>query len=122
MRRWSEQTIVALVMQTRDNSITCSTETGLFGPRLTSKQGHGEPDPTWIPIGHDAVRRIAKRIGGFPAGGWNDIFNIPMTAHFLGGAVIGDSPESEVIDRTTGSTATPVSTSWTVPRSLPTSA
>ena len=98
MHRWSEQTIVALVMQARDNSITCYTRAGLFGRRLTSKQGHGEPNPTWIPVGHDAVRRIAKRIGGFPAGGWNDVFNIPMTAHFLGGAVIGDSPESGVID------------------------
>jgi cholesterol oxidase len=98
MRRWSEQTIIALVMQTRDNSITCYTKRGLFGRRLTSKQGHGEPNPTWIPAGHDAVRRIAARIGGFPGGGWNDVFNVPMTAHFLGGAVIGDSPLTGVID------------------------
>ena len=98
MHRWSEQTIAALVMQTRENSLTCYTKAGLFGRRLTSKQGHGEPNPTWIPIGHDAVRRIARRIGGFPAGGWNDVFNIPMTAHLLGGAVIGDSPETRVID------------------------
>ncbi len=98
MRRWSEQTIIALVMQTRDNSITCFTKPGLFGRRLTSKQGHGEPNPTWIPSGHDAVRRMARRIRGFPAGGWNDVFNVPMTAHFLGGAVIGDSPEAGVID------------------------
>ena len=98
MRRWSEQTIAALVMQTSENSMTCYTKPGLFGRCLTSKQGHGEPNPTWIPIGHDAVRRIAKRIGGFPAGGWNDVFNIPMTAHLLGGAVIGDSAETGVID------------------------
>jgi cholesterol oxidase len=99
MRRWSEQTIIALVMQTRDNSITCYTKRGLFGRRkLTSKQGHGEPNPTWIPAGHEAVRRIAKRIGGFAGGGWNDVFNIPMTAHFLGGAPIGDSPRTGVID------------------------
>ena len=99
MRRWSEQTIIALVMQTRDNSITCYTKRGLFGRRkLTSKQGHGEPNPTWIPAGHEAVRRIAKRIGGFAGGGWNDVFNIPMTAHFLGGAPIGDSPSTGVID------------------------
>ncbi|MGH9085510.1 MAG: FAD-dependent oxidoreductase [Acidimicrobiales bacterium] len=99
MRRWSEQTIIALVMQTRDNSITCSTKPGLFGRRrLTSRQGHGEPNPTWIPAGHDAVRRIAARIRGFPGGGWNDVFNIPMTAHFLGGAPIGDSPTTGVID------------------------
>ena len=43
MRHWSEQIIIALVMQTRDNSITCFTKKGLFGRRLTSKQGHGEP-------------------------------------------------------------------------------
>jgi len=98
MRRWSEQTIIALVMQTRDNSITCFTTKGLFGRHLTSKQGHGEPNPTWIPEGHDAVRRMARRIRGFAAGGWNDVFNIPMTAHFLGGAVIGDSAEAGVID------------------------
>jgi cholesterol oxidase len=98
MRRWSEQTIIALVMQTRDNSITCFTKRGLRGRRLTSKQGHGEPNPTWIPTGHDAVRRIAARIKGFPGGGWNDVFNIPMTAHFLGGAPIGDSAAAGVID------------------------
>jgi cholesterol oxidase len=98
MRRWSEQTITALVMQPRDNSLTCYTTSGLLGRRLTSRQGHGEPNPTWIPIGHDAVRRLAKQIGGFAAGGWNEVFNVPMTAHLLGGAVIGDSPETGVID------------------------
>jgi cholesterol oxidase len=99
MRRWSEQTIIALVMQTRDNSITCYTKPGRFaGRRLTSKQGHGEPNPTWLPVGHEAVRKVAGHIGGFPGGGWNDVFNIPMTAHFLGGAVIGDSPDTGVVD------------------------
>jgi cholesterol oxidase len=98
MHRWSEKTIATLVMQTRENSMTCYTKPGLFGRRLTSRQGEGEPNPTWIPIGHDVVRRVARRIGGFPAGGWNDVFNIPMTAHLLGGAVIGDGPETGVID------------------------
>ena len=99
MRHWSEQTIIALVMQTRDNSITCTTAKGRFGRRrLTTTPGHGEPNPTWIPAGHDAVRRIARRISGLAAGGWNDVFNIPMTAHFLGGAVISDYPANGVID------------------------
>jgi cholesterol oxidase len=99
MRHWSEQIIIALVMQTRDNSITCFTKRGWLGRRrLTSKQGHGEPNPTWIPVGHDVVRRIAAKINGFAGGGWNDVFNIPMTAHFLGGVPIGDSPLTGVID------------------------
>ncbi len=98
LRRWSEQTIIALVMQARDNSITCYTRPGPFGRRLTSRQGHGEPNPTWIPAGHEAVRRMARRIGGFAGGGWNDVFNVPMTAHLIGGVVIGDSSGSGVID------------------------
>jgi cholesterol oxidase len=98
MHRWSEQTIIALVMQTHDSSLDCHLKRGLFRTRLTSRPGHGEPNPTWIPAGHDAVRRIAKRVGGFAAGGWNDAFNVPMTAHILGGAVIGNSPAAGVID------------------------
>jgi cholesterol oxidase len=98
LRRWSEQTIIALVMQTRDNSITCFLKRGLLGRRLTSKPGHGEPNPTWIPVAHDVVRRIARRIGGLAGGGVNDVANIPMTAHIIGGAVIGDSPATGVVD------------------------
>ena len=34
----------------------------------------------------------------YPGGTWGEAFDIPMTAHFLGGAPIGDSPETGVID------------------------
>jgi cholesterol oxidase len=98
LRHWSEQTIIALVMQTRDNSLTCYTKKGLMGRRLTSRQGIGEPNPVWIPIAHDAVRRLARIIRGVPFGSFQDLFGVPTTAHFLGGCVIGDSAESGVID------------------------
>ncbi|WP_024796254.1 FAD-dependent oxidoreductase [Tomitella biformata] len=97
-RHWSERTIIALVMQNLDNSITTFTKKGLFGRKISSKQGHGEPNPSWIPAGNDATRRIAKKIDGIAGGTWGEIFNIPLTAHFLGGAVIGDSPATGVID------------------------
>ena len=97
-RRWSERTVIALVMQNLDNSITTFTKRGFLGRRITSKQGHGEPNPTWIPVANQATRRIAEKIDGVAAGSWGELFNIPMTAHFLGGAAIGDSPETGVID------------------------
>ena len=97
-RRWSERTVIALVMQNLDNSITTFTKRGLFGRRMTSSQGHGEPNPTWIPVANRATRRIAEKIDGVATGTWGELFNIPMTAHFLGGAAIGDSPENGVID------------------------
>ncbi|GAA3151534.1 GMC family oxidoreductase [Planomonospora alba] len=98
-RRWSERTIIALVMQAKDNSITLSARRGLLGGwKLRSRPGHGEPNPTWIPAGHTFVRHAAEEIGGMPGGSWLDLFDIPATAHFLGGCAIGDSPETGVID------------------------
>ncbi|MBX7455879.1 GMC family oxidoreductase [Mycolicibacterium sp. 3033] len=98
-RRWSERTMIALVMQNLDNSITTFTKRTRFGfHRYLSKQGHGEPNPSWIPVGNEVTRRIAEKIDGVAGGTWGELFNIPLTAHFLGGAVIGDSPEHGVID------------------------
>ncbi len=97
--RWSERTMIALVMQHLDNSITTFTRKTRFGFRMmSSKQGHGEPNPTWIPAGNEVTRRIAAKIDGVAGGTWGELFNIPLTAHFLGGAAIGDGPEHGVID------------------------
>jgi len=97
-RNWSERTVIALVMQSLDNSITTFTKRGLFGRALTSKQGHGEPNPTWIPVGNDATRRMARHIGGVAGGTWGEIFDVPLTAHFIGGCAIGADAEHGVID------------------------
>ncbi|WP_433409678.1 FAD-dependent oxidoreductase [Saccharomonospora azurea] len=97
-RHWSEETIALLVMQSLDNSVTTYTRRGLFGRRMVTKQGEGEPNPTWIPAGHEVARRVAARIGGIASGGWNDFFDRPLTGHFIGGCVIGDSPETGVVD------------------------
>jgi cholesterol oxidase len=98
-RRWSERTVIALVMQHLDNSITTFSRRGVLGLRwIDSKQGHGEPNPTWIPVGNRVTRRIAEKIDGVAGGTWGELFNIPLTAHFLGGAAIGDSPDRGVID------------------------
>ena len=96
---WSERTSIALVMQTVDNSITVRAGRGLLGRyRLTSGPGHGRPNPTWIPVAHEAVRRLAATLGGRAGGSVGDIVDIPMTAHFLGGCVIGNSPRTGVVD------------------------
>ncbi len=98
LRHWSERTVIALVMQTHDNSITTYTKRGLFGRRLTSRQGHGAPNPSFIAPGHEAVQRMADEMGGTAGGTIGEPFDVPLTAHFMGGACIGDSPETGVID------------------------
>jgi cholesterol oxidase len=98
-KHWSERTVIALVMQSLDNSITTYGKKGRFTPwRMTSRQGHGAPNPSWIPVANDAVRRIAAKVDGTAGGNIGEPFGMPLTAHFIGGCAIGDSPETGVID------------------------
>ncbi|MGW0522468.1 FAD-dependent oxidoreductase [Crossiella sp. NPDC003009] len=99
VRRWSERTVILLVMQSLDNSITTFTKRGWLGRRkLSSKQGHGAPNPNSIPAGVKAAELAADKIDGIPGGAISEMFNIPMTAHFLGGCPIGLDAEHGVID------------------------
>lgn len=99
VRRWSERTVIALVMQSLDNSLTTHYRRGRLGRwRLATTQGHGAPNPTWIPAGNQAVRLLAEEIGGVPGGALTEPFNVPLTAHILGGAVIGATPDDGVVD------------------------
>jgi cholesterol oxidase len=99
LRGWSQRTIVALVMQSLDNSVTVGWRRAWWGRRrLLAVPGHGAPNPTWVPAGHRAVRLLAEEIGGIPGGSVTEPFNVPVTAHILGGAVIGTGPETGVID------------------------
>lgn len=98
-RHWSERTVIALVMQSLDNSITTyGKRSRLLGWRMTSRQGHGAPNPTWIPVGNQVVSRMAEMLGGTAGGNIGEPFGMPLTAHFIGGCAIGDSPETGVID------------------------
>ena len=93
LRTWPERTLILLVMQSRDNSLTT-----YWKRRLTSKQGHGEPNPAWVPMGHTVAREIAKDVDGTPGAVIGEPFGIPLTAHFLGGAVIGKDADHGVVD------------------------
>ncbi len=98
MKHWSERTVIALVMQTLDNSITTHSVKTPLGWRMTSTQGHGEPNPTYIPIAYAAARKMAAVLKGTPGGNIGEPFNRPLTAHFIGGCTIGEEPETGVVD------------------------
>ncbi|MFJ4836284.1 GMC family oxidoreductase N-terminal domain-containing protein [Streptomyces sp. NPDC088747] len=98
-RRWSERTIIGLVMQSVDNSLTTHLKPkGAGKGLLTARQGHGAPNPRQIKAASEGATAIAAEINGFAGSNVGELMGTPLTAHFLGGCPIGDSPVSGVID------------------------
>jgi cholesterol oxidase len=97
---WSERTIIVLVMQTLDNAIALRPKRlPNGGVRLTTEQDPERPNPTFIPVANEAAEWLAKRTGGIAQSSVSEaLFNVPNTAHILGGATIGHSPEDGVVD------------------------
>jgi cholesterol oxidase len=86
--------ITLLVMQSLDNSLTAYLRRG----RLRARHGEGEPNPSWIPLAHDLIRRYAAKIDGRAMTMASDLVGAPATAHYIGGAVIGAGPATGVVD------------------------
>ena len=98
---WSRRTVILLVMQTLDNAIRLRPKRRLLGRgiRLQTEQDPEKPNPTFIPAADAVTRWMAERTGGIAQSGLTEaIFNIPTTAHILGGAVIGSDPDHGVVD------------------------
>ncbi|MFD8571323.1 GMC oxidoreductase [Streptomyces sp. NPDC057694] len=98
-RKWSERTIIGLVMQSLDNSLTTYLKPdGVGKGLLTAEQGHGAPNPKQIRAASEGAAAIAAEINGFAGSNVGELMGTPLTAHFLGGCPIGDSAETGVID------------------------
>jgi cholesterol oxidase len=99
-KHWSRRTIIILVMQTLDNAIALRPRKGPFGSLwLQTEQDPERPIPTFIPIANQTAEWFAKRTGGIAQSAVTEaLFNIPTTAHILGGAVIAPDAERGVVD------------------------
>ena len=97
---WSRRTIILLVMQTLDNAIALRPKLKRSGEVwLQTEQDPEKPNPTFIPVANEAAEWLAERTGGVAQSSLTEaLFNIPTTAHILGGAVIGHGPEDGVVD------------------------
>lgn len=99
LRGWSERAVIALVMQSVENSLTVYPEKNKLGIwRMRTQQGQGEPNPNWIPVAHEVAQELAKVIDGEPMGNVGEAFGAPFTAHFVGGATIGATADQGVVD------------------------
>jgi len=99
--KWSRRTVILLTMQTLDNSIRLRPKRNLLGlgPRLQTQEDADNPNPRFIEIADKVTRRAAEKLDATPQTGVTEaLLNIPTTAHIMGGAVIGERPETGVID------------------------
>ncbi len=99
--KWSQRTVILLVMQTLDNAIRLRPKRRLLGRgvKLQTEQDPERPNPTYIPAAEAAARWFERQTGGMAQGALTEsLLNIPTTAHILGGAVIADGPERGVVD------------------------
>jgi cholesterol oxidase len=99
--RWSRRSFLVLVMQSHDNAIRLVARRRWLrrGISLATRQDSGTPNPTFLPIANESAQRLADRIGGIAQSSVTEaLFNVPTTAHLLGGCAIGRNRDSGVID------------------------
>ena len=97
VKDWAKSSAVMLFMQTLDSTVTF-TRTRRGGMRTAVV---GDEQPTaFIPRAIELARKFEKMLNGKAmAFGLTPLAGIPGTAHILGGAVMGETPETGVIDR-----------------------
>lgn len=96
---WARESIILLCMQTLDGHIDMRLGRPWFWPFQRILRSHGRRIPTFIPQANDFARKLAQAIGGTPMSMLTEIlFDVPGTAHILGGCPMADSTERGVVD------------------------
>jgi len=96
---FAQQTLIFLVMQTIDATLRFELRRPWWWPFQRQLSSVGERIPTNIPAANAFTERAAAKFGGLPITSTSEIlFDLPMTAHCIGGCVMGVDAEHGVID------------------------
>lgn len=96
---FARQTLIFLVMQTIDATLRMRLRRRWFWPFTKLLCTEGQRIPTNIPQANAFAEKAAAEFGGIPITSSSEIlFDLPMTAHCIGGCVMGTSAEDGVID------------------------
>ncbi len=96
---FARQTLILLAMQTVEGALSFRLRRRWYSPfkrRLTTE---GKRIPTNIPAANTFAERAARAFGGLAITSKSEIlFDMPMTAHCIGGCAMGADPAHGVID------------------------
>jgi cholesterol oxidase len=99
---FGKEALILLVMQSTNNYMRVRMKRSWLSPfrrKLETEMVKGSKVPTYIPQANEFVNRVAKRIDAIPMTGLTEIlFDVPTSAHLLGGAPMGASAAEGVID------------------------
>jgi cholesterol oxidase len=96
---FARESIILLCMQTLDGHIDMRLGRPWFWPFRKTLMSHGSKIATCIPQANDFARKVAALAGGTPMSMVTEIlFDVPGTAHVLGGCPMGSSPAEGVVD------------------------
>ena len=96
---WAREFVILLCMQALDGEIEMRWLRPWFWPFRKSLVSRGEKVPTYIPKANEFAKRFAQLTNGFAMSMLPEIlFDVPGTAHCIGGCVIAGSPSRGVVD------------------------
>ncbi|HWC97659.1 MAG TPA: GMC family oxidoreductase [Candidatus Sulfopaludibacter sp.] len=96
---WARESLILLCMQTLDGHIDMRLGRPWFWPFRKTLMSHGNRIPTYIPRANDFARKVARMIGGTAMSMVTEIlFDVPGTAHILGGCPMAASRAQGVVD------------------------
>ena len=96
---WARESVILLCMQALDGHIEMAWHRPWFWPFRKFLVSRGDKVPTYIPRANEFAEKFARITGGTPMSMRPEIlFDVPGTAHCIGGCVMADSPERGVVD------------------------
>ena len=96
---WAREFVILLCMQALDGEIEMRWQRPWFWPFRKFLVSRGEKVPTYIPKANEFAKKFAQLTGGFAMSLLPEIlFDVPGTAHCIGGCVIADCACHGVVD------------------------
>ena len=96
---WAREFVILLCMQALEGEMEMRWQRPRFWPFRKFLVSRGKKMPTYIPKANEFAKTLAQLTGGFPMSMLPEIlFDIPGTAHCIGGCVIADSSTHGVVD------------------------